>query len=508
MANEFGDYQTPKSLAHNVLELLKSKRYDFSNIIEPTFGKGNFIEEIPNVMSNTKSIRGLELQSEYYNEALSKRVQGINYDLHNEDFFTFDIKKLFSNDEDNLIVGNLPWVTVSQLSTFESRNIPKKANIKGLNGYDALTGKSNFDIAEYMSLSLLNVMNNLKTKSVLALLVKNIVAKNIIKYIPNSNINPSRFNIYTIDAKKEFGVSVDACLMIIEFNGNHKFSNTVDEFSLYNPQKLIRTFGWLNDNFVSDVSAYKDFELFDHITNWDWRSGIKHDASKVMELRRTKNGWINGLKEEYSDDQLDSKYIYPLVKSSDVRKQDIHSEFRKYVIVTQTKPQEDTSHIHDDSPTTWSYLVSHKDYFEKRKSSIYRNSPDYSIFGIGDYSFTNYKVAISGMYKIPRFSILPEINNKPVMTDDTVYFVGFDNLKDAEVFSAVLNGKIAQKLIYSLTFTDSKRPYTKDLLKRIDVISILKAMTIDELNDSSFREISKEDVSEFLSKYDNDLSLF
>ena len=227
-----------------------------------------------------------------------------------------------------------------------------------------------------------------------------------------------------------------------------------------------------------------------------------------MELKRDDGKWINGLKEEYNDNELDSKYIYPLVKSSDVRKQDIHTKFRKYVIVTQEKPREDTSHIEEDSPTTWNYLIKHKKYFDKRRSSIYKNSPEFSMFGIGDYSFKPYKVAISGMYKSPIFSVLPPEDDKPVMTDDTVYFVGFNNMTDAVVFAAALNGDKAQKLISSLTFTDSKRPYTKDLLKRIDVISILKTTDIDELNTSAFSKVTKNDVDSFINKYDNDLSLF
>lgn len=508
MANEYGDYQTPTSLAKTVLELLKSEGYDFENVIEPTFGKGNFIDEIPEVMSNVRSIRGLELQPDYYNEAVTKERNDIKYELYNDDFFIFDLNKLFDKSTNNLIVGNLPWVTASQLSRFESKNIPKKSNIKGLKGYDALTGKSNFDIAEYMSLSLINVISSLNTKSVIAMLVKDIVAKNIIKYIPDSNIYPSKFSMYTINAKKEFNVSADACLMVIEFNGDEKFDNTVGEYSLYNPDKLIRRFGWSNDSFVSDVKEYKDYSIYDHITNWNWRSGVKHDASKVMELKRDDGKWINGLKEEYNDNELDSKYIYPLVKSSDVRKQDIHTKFRKYVIVTQEKPREDTSHIEEDSPTTWNYLIKHKKYFDKRRSSIYKNSPEFSMFGIGDYSFKPYKVAISGMYKSPIFSVLPPEDDKPVMTDDTVYFVGFDNMTDAVVFAAALNGDKAQKLISSLTFTDSKRPYTKDLLKRIDVISILKTTDIDELNTSAFSKVTKNDVDSFINKYDNDLSLF
>ena len=505
MVNEFGDYQTPPKLVLKVLKNVKQLGFDYEHIIEPTFGVGNFIHYIPSVFTNTKSISGLEINSRYYKQALKGLTNDIHYDLHNADFFAYDITQLFDKSTRNLVIGNLPWITASQLSELESKNIPKKSNIKGLKGYDALTGKANFDIAEYMCLSLLNIMQNLPNKSTLAVLVKNIVAKNIVRSLPNSSIHPSSFKIFDFDAKAEFQVAADACLMIISFKEPKLFKNQVDEYSLYNPNHPLKKFGWYNQKFVSNISNYKKYSIYDSKTNWNWRSGVKHDASKVMELRPVNHKeWINGLKEKYSISDLDGRYIYPLVKSSDVRKQLIHTTFRKAVIVTQKYPKEDTSHIATDSPSIWNYLTSHEFYFNKRKSSIYKNAPRFSMFGIGDYSFKKYKVAISGMYKDSIFTILPPFDDKPVMVDDTVYFVGFDTMNDAKVFCSALNSNLSQKLLKSLVFKDEKRPYKKDILERIDVISIIKNSSVKELNASTNLKITESDILHFLKRYDSD----
>jgi hypothetical protein len=169
---------------------------------------------------------------------------------------------------------------------------------------------------------------------------------------------------------------------------------------------------------------------------------------------------------------------------------------------------EDTSYIKVKYPLTWQYLIEHSRQFSKRKSSIYKNKDQFSIFGIGYYSFKPYKVAISGMYKSPFFSVLIPKDGKPIMVDDTVYFVGFDNFQDAIIFAAVLNSSISQKLLGSLVFIDSKRPYTKDILRRIDVVGILKDLSLEELNRSSYRLISAQDVSNFIDKYSNVEALF
>jgi hypothetical protein len=74
--------------------------------------------------------------------------------------------------------------------------------------------------------------------------------------------------------------------------------------------------------------------------------------------------------------------------------------------VTQKKIREDTLHIKKQLPETWRYLNDNIEAFEKRKSSIYRGAPVFSMFGIGKYSFSKYKVGVRGFYKRPLFSVL------------------------------------------------------------------------------------------------------
>ena len=58
-----------------------------------------------------------------------------------------------------------------------------------------------------------------------------------------------------------------------------------------------------------------------------------------------------------------------------------------------------------------------------RGSSIYRSCPPFSIFGIGEYSFAPWKVAISGFYKRLSFVAVAPLDGKPAMLDDTCYFL-------------------------------------------------------------------------------------
>lgn len=510
MANEFGDYQTPTSLAQRVINVVNLDSTNYTHLVEPTFGDGNFISVSLDMMPSISSVSGFELQTDHFETAKAriKADTNVALNLRQEDIFAGNIHSLFAEGESNLVIGNLPWVTVSQLSTFESKNIPKKANIKGLTGFDALTGKSNFDIAEYISLLLMHELSNLEKPSTLAVLVKNIVAQNIMRYLPHSNLSPSSFSVYEFDAKKEFNVSADAGLMVIKFDGRHgqrKFNNVASVYDLSKPRTVKSSFGWVNDKFVSDVATYRAVSHIDHNANWDWRSGIKHDAGKIMELASHGSQWINGLGEHVN---LESALLFPLVKSSDIRKQNIHTSFRKFLLVSQTSMGQDSSYIQRAFPLTWKYLNSHLAYFSKRKSSIYKNKDQFAIFGVGSYSFAPYKVAVSGMYKTPTFAILPPKNGKPVVGDDTVYFIGFDNMSDATICAAILNSNVVQSLLSSLVFISSKRPYTKDILKRIDIVAALNSLSFEELQSFSYAPITETEVQNFTQKYSRVDTLF
>jgi hypothetical protein len=78
------------------------------------------------------------------------RTNHIRLNIACQNFFTQDWPTFFTNlvSENILVIGNPPWVTNATLGTLGSTNVPTKTNFQGYSGFDAKTGKSNFDIAE------------------------------------------------------------------------------------------------------------------------------------------------------------------------------------------------------------------------------------------------------------------------------------------------------------------------------------------------------------------------
>ncbi|MHA1879283.1 MAG: hypothetical protein ACTSYG_02715, partial [Candidatus Heimdallarchaeota archaeon] len=120
-------------------------------------------------------------------------------------------------------------------------------------------------------------------------------------------------------------------------------------------------------------------------------------------------------------------------------------------------------------------------FFTKRKSKVYPKNNKFAIFGIGNYAFKKFKVAKAGLSKSFVFSLVWPINNKPVLFDDTCYFIGFDSYEEALLISSVLNAKKAQMFLEAIVDLEAKRPFTKELLMRINLKKLLEITPLIDL---------------------------
>jgi len=466
-----GDFQTPPALARAVLESLSASGERWQRVLEPTCGQGNFIKELVSLPTPPGEIQGIELQDEYHRVATqieaSASLTRINvlqanvFNLH----FQRDLR--WAGTGSLLVVGNPPWVTNSQLGSLESDNLPHKTNLKGLRGIEALTGSSNFDVAESIWLKLIKELAD--QQPTISLLCKTSVARNVLEYASRTGLPISNASIRRIDAKKWFGAAVDACLFTVKVGATLANYECAVYPSLASNEADTVT-GFAHGHPIANLDTYQRSAFMDGECTLAWRQGLKHDLVAVMELRHTIGGYRNKSGEVVD---IEPEYIYPLLKSSDIYQSALKSP-RLSVIVTQQRIGQETKHLRHTAPKLWRYLTAHADLFENRKSSIYLNQPPFCIFGIGDYSFAPYKVAIAGLSKTPRFWAIEPINGRPVMLDDTCYFVPCYSAEQATLLANLLNEPACLDLLRSLIFSDSKRPVTKKLLQRIDVQALLK----------------------------------
>ena len=444
-ADGYGDFQTPPALAAQVVAALR-RAYpgrSWPRVLEPTCGTGAFLAAVG--VLGPRQVRGVEISHGY---AESARQFG---DVLVADVFSVDLGKLDWNaGGDLLVLGNPPWVTNAGLTRLNSDNRPRRSNVHGLRGIEARTGASNFDLAECVWHKLIGELA--PQRPTIALLCKTQVARNVLTWCARQGRPVRRASLHLLDSRRWFGVAVDAGLFVLEL-GAGPGGLTCEVYPDLEADRPVRAMGVVGGRLVGDVVGYARVGGADGVCPLEWRQGIKHDAAGVMEV--------------LSGADVEPDHLYPLLKSSDLYHGRRPGDRR--MVVPQRALGADTGALAATAPRLWRYLLAHADTLEARRSAIYRNRPRFSVFGVGPYSFAPYKVAVSGLHAEPRFRVVGPAGGRPVVFDDTCYFLPFTDPVECATTAAVLQSGPARELLAALTFAGSKRPITKAVLRRLDL---------------------------------------
>jgi len=338
---EFGDYQTPPALAERVCRLLLETGVSPASILEPTCGRGSFLVAAARTFASVKKMIGVEVNPKYARhaeQAVARSGAAVPCEIVTADFFSFAWESLIGSlPQPVLVLGNPPWVTNTELGTLGSRNVPRKSNFQNHRGIDAITGKGNFDISEYMLLRAVEWLDG--RAGTLAVLCKTAVARKVLRQAWARQARIRTADVYLIDAGAHFGASVESCLLVIEFSPDAASSKCGLHPDLSSPAGS--TFGMAGDRLVADVGAYARWSHLDTGKRGTWRSGIKHDSCKVMQFVREGSRYRNGLGELVD---LEDDYLYPMLKSSDLANR-VLPEPRYYMLVPQQFVGEQTDNI-------------------------------------------------------------------------------------------------------------------------------------------------------------------
>jgi hypothetical protein len=464
---DLGDFQTPSALVAEVLDALGPVGSRWPRVLEPACGHGSFLMGLIGLADPPREVIGVEIQEAYCEAA--RMATGASVHTHvrivQSSLFDLDLRRDLAWHERGalLVVGNPPWVTNAELGSLGSGNHPRKTNVKNLRGIDAKTGASNFDIAEAVWLKLIAELADEETT--IALLCKTSVARNVVQFAKQMGLPVVEASLARIDARRWFGATVDACLFRVTFGPGPRVDR-VPVFADLNAAVPESVMGFAAGRLVADLDAYQPRAFADGLCPLIWRQGLKHDAATVMELERD-GGSDTRRNRLGAPVDVEAESVYPLLKGADLLGPP--GAPVRSVIVTQRRIGEDTRGLEWSAPRLWSYLQAHASAFAKRRSSIYRGQPPFAMFGVGPYSFAPYKVAISGLGKTPRFRAIGPEDGRPVMLDDTCYFVACRTPEQTAMLAALLNDPETLGLVGSLIFRDAKRPITKAVLQRIDL---------------------------------------
>jgi len=319
-------------------------------------------------------------------------------------------------------------------------------------------------------------------EATLAVLCKTTVAGKVLAYAWRASLGTSSARLYAFDSTHHFGAAVDAGLLLLRTGLTLGVRECLRVDSLATDQGP--AFGYRDGMVVADVELYERYRHLAGPSFLRWRSGIKHDCSKVMELTLRGGELWNGLREKV---EIEPTFVFPMLKSSELANGLATAPTRR-MLVTQRSVGESTEGMNGSAPATWRYLLQHSEHLDRRGSSIYRGRSRFSIFGVGDYSFAPWKIAISGFYKRLGFTLVPPFDGRPVVLDDTAYFLPCSTREQADLLMHLLESPAARGFYSALVFWDSKRPITSEILGRLDLLALAREIGIEEELRQRFHE--------------------
>ena len=323
---KYGQFFTVSEMCDDVLNIVNSIKEINGDILEPSFGTGNFIDSIINNNYKYKKLDATEIDIDNYK---NYKNSNNNVNLYNIDFLKYDFSKKY-----DFIIGNPPYIELCySFYDKKDQDIIKK-KYKGISN-----GRVNL-VHIFMKES----MNMLNDDGVLAyLLPSSILTSPVYKNIRREIYE--KFDVVYLDEDVKFsGVAIKVCLLVIR-----KTKNT-GKFIYLN-----------NDNYFI-MSDYEDFKYtktlkdFDFSVNigdiiWNnhkdklskevlnnkilvYSSNIKYD---IIELETNKRPqYINDVTIKYNNCIVFPRTISNKIKFSYIRNNDKYV-FENHTIVVSNK---------------------------------------------------------------------------------------------------------------------------------------------------------------------------
>jgi len=478
-----GDFQTQYRLAWQIIEqvdklgLLPLKKQ--LTILDPTCGTGVFLLatmsyinskypdctlQIVGIERNTDSLQLAHIFLVIGNQILNRNDQLllIASDLHD----AIEQQELPKTD---LLIGNPPWVNWSNL-TDKDRERWKLVEtttdyqfIRG-HGMQRAMGTTNVDIGVLLILRALYQLAYDHT--IFVFLFKPAVLNSPSLYwfrqgrIPHKHARylQLRYILQFNRADQFIGHTTMATDCYI---GNMQPTaafqpiiqyQTKAEKQVLTPMHLGDEILYLPENVVLPLDHTKQVEI---------RHGLKHDCRDVFEITVEQA------------EKLDWQCVYPTIKSRHMQEQGWTGDYDLVIIPQQSLQPMDEQDFQTTYPKVYRYLTNHKTQLQARKSRWVKQKTFYGIFGIGPYSFTNYKVAWVRLGWKPYFDVIPPVRLpngeiKPVVPSDHYMFIPTEDKAYATKISELLNSPKYQEAIDKLS-SKKKSSLPKKLISRLAI---------------------------------------
>ncbi|MDS0260915.1 SAM-dependent methyltransferase [Haloarcula sp. S1CR25-12] len=190
------------------------------------------------------------------------------------------------------------------------------------------------------------------------------------------------------------------------------------------------------------------------------RHGVKDDAQDVFSIDREQL------------DTLEPDHVYPYIKSKHVVKYGLFGHELRLVPIRKAN-EDNEDELRSNSPKTYQYLADRREQLEDRASSWLEQGPFYNVFGLGDYTWADYKVVWCRLGFKPNFAVVStveddDLGEKMVVPGDHYMFIGTDCEEEAHFLCALLNSAIYQRSLKDIA-SEGKASLSKSVVSQLEL---------------------------------------
>ncbi|MFB6091871.1 MAG: N-6 DNA methylase, partial [Haloquadratum sp.] len=176
--------------------------------------------------------------------------------------------------------------------------------------------------------------------------------------------------------------------------------------------------------------------------NREIRHGVKDDARAVFDVDR----------DDLAD--LEPDHVYPYLKSKHIVKYGLFG-YGLHLVPLSKANEDNEADLRRTCPRTYAYLDAHRDRLESRSSSWLDDGPFYNVFGLGEYTWSDYKVVWCRLGFKPHFAVVSTVDDddlgeKRVVPSDHCMFVPTGDEYEAHFLCGLLNSAAYQRSLRDL----------------------------------------------------------
>ena len=516
MRLQLGEYYTPRGVAELSVGELDVDNYESDTFLDPGCGSGVFLATCieakrealeddlgPDALVDviTDTVYGIDLNPVAVKSAKLSYLLSLLPVLTEADVdrlelpvFLTDSLKLTRDDDVRFggedlelavdhLVGNPPWITWGNLSE-SVRDAWREKYVKQLDllphhGVETRLGHANDDISvPFIWVCIHHYLNEGGDASF-------VLKRDIMKGPAGRLLRSQRVNsrpvavrhVHDFNRLRPFGddVSVHSAIYTLDADGEAEFPIPVDSWKKASGKPSFTTAEAMRETLGHEETGMVPVEEDDGSSSWiredaenralgecehDIRHGVKDDATDVYSIDREQL------------EELEHDHIYPYIKSKHVVKYGLFGHALHLVPIKKANEDNETE-MKNTCPKTYEYLESNKQALEDRSSTWLEKGTFYNVFGLGEYTWTEYKVVWCRLGFKPHFAVIStvadkDLGEKTVVPGDHFMFISTDDKYEAHFLCGLLNSSIYQRSIKDIA-SEGKSSLSKAVISKLEL---------------------------------------